>query len=185
MKNFSIISAIDENRGIGINNQLPWQLKADLKHFSEITVGQKNNAVIMGLNTWKSLPEKYRPLPDRLNVVLSKESISDLPENVLNFQSLDEALKTLEEKKISSKGGQASGLNEIFIIGGGMLYASTINHPNCNKLYLTEILKTFDCDTFFPEIPSVFKKTQVSDNQEENGIPFRFAVFEKISNDIC
>lgn len=175
MQKFSIISAIDLARGIGIHNQLPWQLKADLKHFSALTIGNKNNAVIMGLNTWKSLPEKYRPLPDRLNVVLSKEPVYDLPENVLNFQSLDDALKTLEEKKV----------DEIFIIGGGMLYASTITHPNCNKLYLTEILKTFDCDTFFPEIPTVFKKTQVSDNQEENGIPFRFAVFEKISNDIC
>jgi len=175
MKNFSIISAIDLARGIGINNQLPWNLKDDLKHFSTLTIGQKNNAVIMGLNTWKSLPEKYRPLPDRLNIVLSKEPISDLPDNVFNFQSLDEALKTLESKKV----------NEIFIIGGGMLYASTIGHQNCNKLYLTEILKTFNCDTFFPEIPAVFKKTQVSGSQEENGIPFRFAVYEKISNDIC
>ena len=175
MKKFSIISAIDQQLGIGINNQLPWQLKADLKHFSTLTIGQKNNSVIMGLNTWKSLPEKYRPLPDRLNIVLSKEPFLELPNNVLNFQSLDNALKTLEEKKI----------DEIFIIGGGMLYASTIGHNNCNKLYLTEILKTFNCDTFFPEIPTVFKKTQVSDKQEENSIPFRFAVYEKISNDIC
>ena len=175
MKNFSIIAAIDLARGIGLNNRLPWRLKADLKHFSEITIGHKNNAVIMGLNTWKSLPEKYRPLPDRLNVVLSKETITNSPNNALNFQSLDAVLAELEKKQ----------LEEIFIIGGGILYASAITHPDCRKLYLTEILDTFNCDTFFPAIPPEFKKTQVNDNQKENGIPFRFAVYEKISNDIC
>jgi len=171
---FSIIAAVDQKLGIGLNNRLPWRLKADLKHFSEITIGHKNNAVIMGLNTWKSLPKKYRPLPDRLNAVLSKEPITDSLNNALNFQSLDAALAELEKKQVE----------EIFIIGGGMLYASAITHPDCRKLYLTEILKTFDCDTFFPAIPPKFKKIQINDNQEENGIPFRFAVYEKIFNKI-
>lgn len=167
--NFSIIAAVDQNRGIGINNQLPWRLPSDLKHFNEITVGNKNNAVIMGLNTWKSLPEKFRPLPDRLNIVLSKEPETDLPNGVLNFQSLDDALSFIEGK-----------IEEVFIIGGGMLYASTINHPNCSKLYLTEILQTFSCDSFFPEIPTTFKKTSAGNTLTENEIPFRFTIYEKI-----
>ena len=166
--NFSIIAAVDQNRGIGINNQLPWRLPADLKHFNEITVGNKNNAVIMGLNTWKSLPEKFRPLPNRLNIVLSKEKENNLPTDVLNFQSLDDALSFVEKK-----------VAEVFIIGGGMLYASTINHPACSKLYLTEILQTFSCDSFFPEIPTTFKKTIIGEQQTENNIPFRFVVYEK------
>lgn len=167
--NFSIIAACDKNLGIGINNRLPWDLKADLKHFSAITIGQKNNAVIMGLNTWLSLPEKYRPLKDRLNVVLSKEKEADLPEGVLNYQSFDQALEELNKKN----------LDEVFIIGGAMLYATTINHQACEKIYITEILSTFDCDTFFPKIPVEFKKIEESEIKKENGIEFRYTVYQR------
>ncbi|MDP2586886.1 MAG: dihydrofolate reductase [Candidatus Komeilibacteria bacterium] len=167
--NFSIIAAADEKLGIGINNRLPWDLKADLKHFSAITIGNKNNAVIMGLNTWKSLPEKFRPLRNRLNIVLSKEKYDDLPEGVYNFQSLDEALELLDEIKV----------DEAFVIGGGMLYAFSITHPSCHKIYLTEVEGVFDCDAFFPPIPEVFKKTTTGELNEENNIKFRFCVYEK------
>ncbi|MCX6785345.1 MAG: dihydrofolate reductase [Candidatus Komeilibacteria bacterium] len=169
MKNFSIIAAADQKLGIGINNRLPWNLKADLKHFSTITIGNKNNAVIMGLNTWKSLPEKFRPLKERLNVVLSKEKLLDLPAEVLNFQSLDEALNALERKNVDN----------VFIIGGAMLYAAAITHPSCQTIYLTEIEGVFKCDTFFPAIPSEFKKIETGELNEENGIKFRFCVYQK------
>lgn len=167
--NFSIIAAVDQKMGIGINNHLPWDIKADLKHFSDISIGNKKNACIMGLNTWKSLPEKFRPLRDRLNVVLSQNKEFDLPAGVLNFQSFDEALNVLF--KID--------LGEIFIIGGAMLYATAIAHPACQKIYLTEIEEIFNCDTFFPAIPPDFKKIEESALQEENGIKFRFVVYER------
>jgi len=167
--NFSIIAAVDQKMGIGINNKLPWDLKADLKHFSDISIGNKKNACIMGLNTWKSLPEKFRPLKSRLNVVLSKEPKPDLPSGVLNFQSFDEALGVLSKLN----------LEEIFVIGGAMLYATTIAHPACQKIYLTEIENVFDCDTFFPAMPPDFKKTEASDLQEESGVKFRFVVYER------
>lgn len=177
--NFSIIAAADEHQGIGINNRLPWDLKADLKHFSQITIGGGNNAVIMGLNTWKSLPIKYRPLRDRLNIVLSKEKYDDLPAGVLNFQSLDEALELLDLKKVSAKGGHTSGVDEAFVIGGGMLYATSITHPLCDKVYLTEVEGVFNCDTFFPAIPPDFKKTVTGELNQENNIKFRFCVYQK------
>ncbi|MFA6305023.1 MAG: dihydrofolate reductase [Patescibacteria group bacterium] len=167
--NFSIIAAADEKLGIGINNRLPWDLKTDLKHFSSITIGNKNNVVIMGLNTWKSLPEKYRPLRDRLNIVLSKEKYDDLPSEVLNFQSLDEALNYLGQKNPE----------EVFIIGGGMLYAFSITHPACHKIYLTEVEGIFECDAFFPKIPTDFKKIETSEINEENDIKFRFCIYQK------
>jgi len=167
--NFSIIAAVDQNLGIGINNRLPWHLPSDLKHFNEITTGNKKNAVVMGLNTWKSLPEKFRPLPNRINIILSKNPEMNLPNRVLSFQSLDAALSFIEGK-----------VEEVFIIGGGMLYDSAINHPNCSKLYLTEISQTFACDSFFPEIPAVFKKTSQSPAQTENNISFVFAIYKKI-----
>ncbi len=179
MINFSIIAACDQKNGIGINNRLPWDLKADLKHFSAITIGQKNNTVIMGLNTWRSLPEKFRPLKDRLNVVLSQQPEVNLPADVLNFQSLDEALNALEQKNISAKGGHASGVDNVFIIGGAMLYAHAITHPACQTIYLTEIESVFECDTFFPAIPAEFKKTETRELNEENGIKFRFCVYQK------
>ncbi len=167
--NFSIIAAADEKRGIGINNRLPWDLKIDLKHFSDITIGHKNNAVIMGLNTWISLPEKYKPLRNRLNIVLSKKKYDNLPKGVYNFQSLDEALEFLADTKV----------DEAFVIGGGMLYAFSIAHPTCNRIYLTEVEGTFDCDTFFPKIPADFKKTATGELNEENNIKFRFCVYQK------
>lgn len=166
---FSIIVAIDQNRGIGISNRLPWRLKADAKYFADITIGSKNNAVIMGWNTWLSLPEKFRPLKDRLNVVLSKDQKIELPHGVLNYQSFDEALEYLNKKNP----------DEVFVIGGAMLYAFSIKHPACNKIYLTEIEGIFDCDTFFPAIPAEFKKVEESESQEENGIKFRFTVYKR------
>ena len=69
----NIIVAHCRNRGIGFQNQLPWQLSADLKKFKELTIGNGNNAVIMGRNTWASLPSRYKPLPKRENIVLTTE----------------------------------------------------------------------------------------------------------------
>ena len=166
MKNFSIISAMDENRGIGKNNALPWHLSADLKHFAEIT---KGGVVIMGRKTWESLPEPYRPLPGRLNIVVSR-SPQDLPEGTLLAHSLDEAL---------TLGDQAAPEKKIFVIGGATLYAEAIQHPACEELLLTEIQGTFDCDAFFPSIPSEFKKRQEAEIEEENGIRFSFVRYAK------
>ncbi len=170
MKNFSIIAAIDKNRGIGKKNGLPWHLKKDMRHFAEITTGSGNNAVIMGRNTWLSLPEKFRPLPKRLNIVLSFEKSTDLPNEVLSCQSLDEALKNCEENNIK----------EIFVIGGGQIFATAINHPNCEKIYLTEVAGDFNCDIFFPAIPPIFKKT-AGHIDEDDGYQLDFAVYEKIA----
>ena len=77
MKPFSIVVAIDSQHGIGKNNDLPWHLPADLKHFKFITTNSavgKRNVVVMGRKTWDSIPEKFRPLPNRTNVVLSKSA---------------------------------------------------------------------------------------------------------------
>lgn len=171
--NLSIIVACDQKRGIGINNKLPWNLKADLKHFSEITINpdkQKQNVVVMGRKTWESLPEKFKPLPNRLNVVLSRHDHLNLPQGVLWFESFNHALEALEEKK--------ADLGEIFIIGGGKLYEEMIFHPACRKIYLTEIQDIYHCDTFFPEIPSDFKKIFESKIQEENGVSFKFLIYQ-------
>lgn len=169
---FSIIAAIDNKKGIGKNNQLPWQIKADLKHFTDLTINKKvgkQNSVIMGRKTWESLPEKFRPLKNRLNIVLSKQSNLDLPSGVLNFTSLDEALNVLYKQTIG----------KIFIIGGGSLYDEAIQHPDCRNLYLTEIKANFDCDTYFPEIPADYKKIEESEIQKEENYEFCYLTYQR------
>ena len=69
---FEIIVAHDLNQGIGTDNQLPWHCAEDMAYFKSLTIGNQKNAVIMGRKTWESIPEKFRPLPNRLNIVLSK-----------------------------------------------------------------------------------------------------------------
>lgn len=166
MKNFSIISAMDENRGIGYENQLPWHLPADLKHFKEVTMG---GTVIMGRKTWDSLPAAYRPLKGRLNIVVSRSQV-ELPEGTLLAHSLDEALELAQKHGADRK---------TFVIGGATLYAEAIKHSNCEKLILTEIEGTADCDVFFPTIPAHFKIKTLSDEMEEKGFTFRFVLYRK------
>lgn len=173
MLTFSLIAAADQNFGIGSKNSLPWRLPGDLKYFSDVTTKADKgfrNAVIMGRKTWESLPEKHRPLQDRVNVVLSRGNV-DLPDGVFLEHSLDGALELLRDME---------DIDQIFVIGGANLYAQAIDHPNCEKIYLTEVLGTFDCDAFFPEFSGKeFQLTFRSDEYQENGISYRFAIFEK------
>lgn len=141
---FSIIAAMDQARGIGKNNDLPWHLSEDLKHFAKTTTG---GTVIMGRRTWESIPDKYRPFKNRLNIVLSSQKL-DLPEGVLLANSLDQALELAQ--------------NQAFVIGGATLFKEAIQHSNCKKLILSHINHTFDCDAFFPEIPTQFQKQSES-----------------------
>jgi dihydrofolate reductase len=173
MLRFSIIAAADKKMGIGIKNGLPWRLKGDMKYFSDTTTKTstgKINAVIMGLNTWLSLPEKHRPLPLRINVVLSFEK-PDLPENVYWAESFEDAFEKLSAVK---------GLDQVFVIGGASIYRQAIERPECERVYLTEVEGEFNCDVFFPQIPlDRFKKNEESEVNEESGIKYRFSVFSK------
>ena len=75
----NIIVAACKNRGIGFKNKLPWKLSKEMKYFKELTIGEKNNAVVMGRNTWLSIPEKNRPLPKRENIVLISRTVQTRP----------------------------------------------------------------------------------------------------------
>ena len=178
MKNFSIIAAVDQEMGIGRDGQLPWHLAEDLKYFSRITKTTESpnlqNAVIMGRNTWESLPSKYKPLPGRFNAVLSSNSELDLPEGVLQFISLDDALTAISTSEL---------IDQIFVIGGARLYADAILHPNLERIYLTRIEEEFDCDTFFPDqIPADFEVVSSTEILEEEGIEFTFVILERIAD---
>ena len=174
-KGFAIIAALDQDRGIGKNGTMPWQLSADLKHFKEITTahaGSPLNVVIMGRKTWESIPEQFRPLPGRHNVVITSQQDYPLPGNVEKVGSLDAAIS-----KFCHASSDASG--DVFVIGGAGIFSAAIVHPLCTKLYLTEIYDRFDCDAFFPGIPSCFIETQRSPRLQENKKMFSFLSLTK------
>jgi dihydrofolate reductase len=173
---FSVIAAADKNLGIGIKNNLPWRLRGDMKYFSHVTCEApegKVNAVIMGRKTWESLPKKHRPLKGRLNVVLTRnfEAFGDVPEIVILASSLDDALAKLEQR---------TDVNEVFIIGGANVYAQAVEHPACEKIYLTEVEGEFNCDAFFPRFSKEeFGVVSESEVTSENEVRYRFLVYEK------
>jgi dihydrofolate reductase len=167
---FAIIAAVDKKMGIGKDNRLPWKLKGDMQYFSVTTTEAPDdltNAVIMGRNTWLSLPEKFRPLANRINVVLSREKM-ELPKGVIWASSFEDAFEKLNGK---------NKLGEVFVIGGANIYAQAIARPECKRIYLTEIEDEFDCDTYFPSLPASFFKESESDLNTEKGISYKFTVY--------
>lgn len=172
---FSLIAAVDKKNGLGKNNALVWKLPSDMKFFSDVTTQTARpglrNAVIMGRNTWESLPPKHRPLKNRLNLILSRSTDLKLPAGTPAATSLNEALEKLENDKT---------IDQVFVIGGAMLYAGAIHHPDCEKIYLTRLEQEFDCDVFFPAIDeTMFTVTDRSGMKHENGIDFEFITYQK------
>ena len=174
MHGFSIIAAVDSQGGIGKNGKLPWRLKGDMRHFQSITVGSRSdgqtNAVIMGRKTWESLPEKFRPLPERLNVVVTRQAEYSLPSNALKAGSLDEALEILDHR---------NDINNVFVIGGAELYRLAIQHNACERVYISAVKGDFGCDVFFPDIPKNFGISDSSDEAEEGDIRYRFVTYTR------
>jgi dihydrofolate reductase len=180
LKTFSIIVAVDQKNGIGKDGMLPWNLPADMKHFKATTLETSSsdqiNAVVMGRKTWESIPEKWRPLAGRLNVVLTANDDYILPEGVLKFQGFDQALKALSGKEYQKR------MEHIFVIGGASVYTQAVSHPLCDKIYLTSIEGDFGCDVFFPEFKRSFEQKGFSREYSEHGVKFSFAVYERRKN---
>ncbi len=126
----SVIVAMAANRAIGLDNQMPWHLSADLKKFKQITMG---SPILMGRKTFESIG---RPLPGRKNIIISRNA--DYQQQGCEvFNSIDAAFAA------------CSQLDEIFVIGGATFYQAVLERADL--LYLTEIHKTFPADTYFPE----------------------------------
>jgi dihydrofolate reductase len=155
MKQISIIAAIDEQYAIGKDNKMLWHLPEDLKRFKRITEG---NTVIMGKNTYYSLPN--RPLPGRVNIVLTKQSGAQI-DNCLMAFSLDEVLSKCNDKK------------ENFVICGASVYRQFF--PLAQKLYITKVHSIFEADTFFPVIdPEKWAIVDSEEHQTDDRHPYSF-----------
>ncbi len=172
---FSLIVALDSKHGIGKKGGLPWHLPGDLKHFKEITSATKSvlkkNIVIMGRKTWDSIPEKFRPLPGRMNCVLTHNKSLSFPKDVLVVDDFNAALQ-----KVSQKDDRKQW-ESVFVIGGAQVFATALNHPQCQRLYITHIEQEFGCDTFFPPIPSCFVLSSQSSSLREDSISYYFAEY--------
>lgn len=132
----ALIAALADNRVIGIDNRLPWHLPADLKHFKAVTLGKP---IIMGRKTWDSLG---RPLPGRLNLVVSRQAALVL-DGAEVFPSLEAAIARADQW------ARAQGADELMLIGGAELYAQGL--PRAARLYLTRVHLKPAGDAFFPE----------------------------------
>lgn len=170
-----VIVAVEKDTGIGKNGKMPWNLKADMKHFKDMTVTTKSegkqNAVVMGSVTWESLPEKFRPLPNRKNVILTRRPEFDpKATEVLVKNSLPEAIQSLKED---------NSIENIFVIGGASIYRQALDLPEIDGIYITIIENAYDCDTFFPQVPGKFSKETLLGETSENGIAIKFYLYEK------
>jgi dihydrofolate reductase len=162
MNNISIIVAIGKDYEIGKENQLLWHISNDLKHFKQITSGKP---VIMGENTWFSLPR--RPLPNRRNIVLTLDKSARF-EGAEQMHSIEEAVAAVK--------GEA----EVFVIGGAMIYNQFM--AVASKLYITHVLQNFDADTWFPVIEeNSWTLTDKSEQflDEASGLTYYFAEYQR------
>lgn len=175
MRPFNIIVAVDVENGIGKDGQLPWYLPGDLRNFREITshprLPHQQNVVMMGRKTWESIPLDVRPLRNRINVVLTRNRDFSSPKGVLIAKDFEQSFTQLEKLKHK--------ISDIFVIGGQQIFDTALNYPQCQNLYITHILESFDCDTFFNFPSRDFKKVFISKTFTENGISYYFAKYTR------
>ncbi|MCX6253341.1 MAG: dihydrofolate reductase [Bacteroidia bacterium] len=158
----SIIVAVSDDWGIGKDNELLWHIPEDMKRFKRLTSG---NTVIMGKNTWESLPG--RPLAGRKNIVLTDDPNECIDCSITAY-SIEDALNKCEKK------------DEIFVIGGGSVYRQFM--PVADRLLITHVHKKAPADVFFPEIDlSIWKVVEKEEFRasENNSIPYTYIIYER------
>lgn len=162
----AMIAAVAENGVIGKDNDLAWSLPDDMKYFMNTT---KGHYIVLGRKNYDSLPPKFRPLPNRTNVVITRQSDLQL-EGAHIVNTLEEAFEFCKK----------NNQEKIFVIGGGQIYKLAL--PYADTLYITEVHHSFDGDTYFPE----FDKSDWEEvSREPHGMderhlyPFNFVVYKR------
>ena len=158
------------NWGIGYNGDLLLSIPEDLKRFKSITLGHN---VVMGKNTWESLPKK--PLPNRINIVIDyRDTIDYLDDYIIgNLEDISNMIKLSIEKDPNI---------EFFIMGGGSIYKQLL--PLCDRVYVTKIYHTFEnVDTFFPNLDETndWLSVPTGELQEYNNITYQYWIYDRIS----
>ncbi|WP_394121697.1 dihydrofolate reductase [Planococcus donghaensis] len=155
----SLMVAHDQNRVIGIDNELPWHIPADLAYFKEHTIGK---GIVMGRNTYESIG---RPLPKRRNIVVTRNDDYEA-EGVDVVHNIQDAVKLAKEVH-----------EEVMIIGGEQIFNSVLD--DADRLYITLVHQSFEGDTYFPEYGREWKLVSESEQQISNEVPFSYLVYER------
>ncbi|KAJ1935625.1 dihydrofolate reductase [Kickxella alabastrina] len=198
-----VVAAAALNNGIGVNNDLPWRLPTDLAYFNNVTRTTTSttaiNACIMGRRTWLSIPRRFRPLDNRYNIVITRDTHlldKELPPNSIALPSIASALAHIEQinsGQVPLDGGLLR-IDKVFVCGGRAIYEEAMGMPGGVRVLLTSV--HYDgagrCDTFFPPIDQAVFVPQTHASleklvgfpvpagvQTENGISFEFLLFEK------
>ena len=161
----SIIVAMDETRGIGVEGRLPWHLPADLKRFKSLTMGHH---LIMGRKTFESIG---RPLPGRTTIIVTRDQ-SFQPEGCLVAHSLETAL---EFARLDLE-------NDVFVIGGAEIFAQAIELAD--RIYLTQVHSSLPADVYFPEFAAedwLETDSEYNPADEKNRYPFTFKILARIN----
>ncbi len=156
-----LIFARARNGVIGHNNTLPWHLPEDLAHFKQTTLGQP---VVMGRKTWDSLPPKFRPLPGRTNIVVTRQS-NWKAEGAKVAHSIKEATTLCSEE------------SKIWVIGGAEVYAQAM--PLAQSAVVTEIDADFEGDAFAPIFDSNWQETSRTSHTAANGLAYSFVTLQR------
>ncbi|EIW71112.1 hypothetical protein TREMEDRAFT_67574 [Tremella mesenterica DSM 1558] len=202
-RHVTAIVAATSSGGIGLNGTLPWRLPGEMKYFAKVTSGRTKrglsthdanstsmNTVIMGRKTWESIPAKFRPLPNRRNVIISRQGANIQDNDLISTHtSIEHAIE------VSSQEGR------IFLIGGAQLYNLAFSPPYlCDRVLLTRVLNDFQCDTFLSPFPFAEQSNDtaatsnkwerrshadlchwigfdVAEENEEKGIRYRFEMW--------
>jgi len=165
----SVIVSCDLNNGIGFQGKIPWEVKEDMKFFRDLTIGKGNNAVIMGKNTWLSLPNK--PLKSRKNIVVSKTLVVSkiLESDASVVQDLTSAIAFAKKMKVS----------QIFIIGGVEIYKEAIEKNFCNAVYVSRLNRVYKCDKYFLKLPYDYECIGTNSYTTENDLTVTNCLFSK------
>ena len=161
-----LIYARARNGVIGVNNQLPWHLPEDLAHFKRATLGCP---VIMGRKTWDSLPPKFRPLPGRLNVVVTRQADWQAP-GVLRAGSITEAMQLCPPE------------TDAWVMGGAEIYAQAL--PWASTAVVTEIDQDFEGDAFAPALTADWQEVARASHTSAQGLPFSFVTYQNTSTGV-
>ncbi|UMM13345.1 hypothetical protein L5515_001671 [Caenorhabditis briggsae] len=188
MRKMNMIVAMDTEGGIGKNGVLPWRIRKDMQYFAAVTKKvsdpAKRNAVLMGRKCWESIPESRRPLPGRLNIVLSRQLEKQNTDNLIVVNSLESALKLLSEAPF------VDSIETIWNIGGAEIYDLALRENLVDEIHLTRIHKNFEADVHlksldFNKLKKIIDAEASSENSElfeENGLQFEIGKWKIIEH---
>lgn len=188
------IVAATQSLGIGQNGGLPWRLRKEMAYFAAVTTAApegKMNVVIMGRNSWESIPDKFRPLKNRINIIITSKSNYELTGAGINAQKT--ALATsLEDALLIVHRQYADLVHKVFCIGGAQLYKAALAHPDTRRLLVTRIEHDYACDTFFPDFRKSgewkqqdfsalksFVDVDVQQKEEEKDVQWGYEMWER------